>query len=541
MTFKVGQRLKAANGFVTPEGVIIPANCTVEIMTINGSSLTIHAKWKLGSGDVAEWSGTIDALDKDGKAVLIFGKGRPMFPGEKPPALGDTFGITGQNNDYTKLAKQGRRGTVVTAETAEVAAVPPAAPATTGTVVGGPQLSATQVALLGSACPTPSCIGTMIELTGTRKTAPVGKKFAIVKCSLDCGSRIDRQGNPALGDVRRAKSAPSVSPTPAVASAPVFTPSPLTAAVNSGATVVLNEVEAEPTVKAPKVKKATPIASTGISFPTKNAMKLASDVRTMTVQGTTDMTFSLRKALSWATASIAFSRNGVPEKEAVAAGFRLTVFDREVEESQGKLEQLFQSIFGYKPTVKSLHPAVAKTAIIDMALSAGLNLWLSGPTGCGKTYSVLDRLKKSGRKFIRVQGGGDVTRESLVGYMALENGNSVFKPGPLTVAMELGYVIVIDEIDKFRDEVLSELTAVLEGNSLVLMDDGGRIVTAAAGFAVIATANTVGRGEGHQYTQTKVVNEALRDRFVFLTFNYDDVADLGIVETQVSNLGATSV
>jgi len=173
---------------------------------------------------------------------------------------------------------------------------------------------------------------------------------------------------------------------------------------------------------------------------------------------------------------------------------------------------------------------------VKTAIDAGLNLWLSGPTGSGKTYTVLSVLREMGREYIRFQGGGDVTRETLLGFAALENGTSTFRDGPLTIAARKGLPLVLDEFDKLRDEVQSELAAVLEGNALVLSDNGGERIDLPAGFCIVATANSVGRGEGMLYSGTRTVNEAIRDRFIFMSMQYDNQRDLKVLLSHIASL-----
>lgn len=539
MSFTIGQRVKVANGFASVDGTIVPPNATAEILQVvpSGTVYEVIVKWKLGNGSVAEWSGTVPST------ALTMGRGRLFFPGEAPPKTGQSFGLTGQNNDYRKLAKRGLRPAV--AEATEDTSLPVTEGAlnmanvirSTSSASAPPtDLTDEQMAHLGQNCPICSD-GTLEELRGHFKKGPsAGMPYVIMKCSADCGTRVSRSGTIVP---KNGVAVPAVS-TPAVAAAVPAAPAP--AATPAASHIVIDDeaVRVEPIKTAAKAAPAAP-AKPSITFPSSMAMKIAADVRTMAKQGSTEMTFSLRKCLSWVTASVAFAESGVPMDDAVAAGFRITVFDRETEEAQGKLEQLFQSVFGFKPSQnKSKHPALNNDAIIGMSLGHGLNLWINGPTGAGKTYSVLEKLRSMGRKFVRVQGGGDVTRETLVGYAALTNGSSSFKAGPLTYAMETGSVLVLDEIDKLRDEVLSELTAVLEGNSLVLMDDSGKEIIPAKGFGVVATANTVGRGEGLLYGGTRTVNEALRDRFIFLTVEYDNARDLKIMNNHAKALGVAT-
>lgn len=445
------------------------------------------------------------------------GRGRVMLPGEAPPNKGDTFGVTGINNDYSKQRRQGRRTSLPTPPSAEtpVPIMATAKPPVVLTAEVAALLNEVEKQAIGTACP--HCGSELLLRTGTRKSGDV---YAFVGCGNfpTCRASVKKDG--------RIVNVTTGVALPPIASVATATPATATPATSFPAV-------ATPAI-APASKAPKPVPPTYV-FPAKLAMALAADVRKMQEQGTTEMTFSLRKALAWGTASTALAKQGMTDKAATAGGFLMTVFDREVEESQETLTTLYQSHFGQTPAnaAPRTGPLECKN-VVATAIAEGLNLWVSGPTGSGKTYTVLQTLQDMGREYIRFQGGGDVTRETLLGFAALENGSSVFRDGPLTIAARKGLPLVLDEFDKLRDEVQSELSAVLEGNALVLSDNSGERIDLPKGFCIVATANSVGRGEGVLYSGTRTVNEAIRDRFVFLTMDYDNDRDLKVLSAHIA-------
>ena len=78
--------------------------------------------------------------------------------------------------------------------------------------------------------------------------------------------------------------------------------------------------------------------------------------------------------------------------------------------------------------------------------------------------------------------------------------------------MERGAVLLLDEIDLASNKILC-LQSILEGKG-VFLKKIGKWVKPAAGFNVIATANTKGKGsEDGRFIGTNVLNEAFLERF----------------------------
>ncbi len=92
------------------------------------------------------------------------------------------------------------------------------------------------------------------------------------------------------------------------------------------------------------------------------------------------------------------------------------------------------------------------------------------------------------------------------------DGNTVWQDGPVVIAMERGAVLLLDEIDLASNKVMC-LQPILEGKGVYLKKIN-RMVKPAAGFTVVATANTKGKGsEDGRFVFTNILNEAFLERF----------------------------
>jgi MoxR-like ATPase len=74
--------------------------------------------------------------------------------------------------------------------------------------------------------------------------------------------------------------------------------------------------------------------------------------------------------------------------------------------------------------------------------------------------------------------------------------------------------LLCDEVDFVRPDVMYVFQRVLEGNGLLISEDGGRRVDANPWFRLIATANTVGQGDDTaMYQGARPLSMATLDRF----------------------------
>ena len=139
-------------------------------------------------------------------------------------------------------------------------------------------------------------------------------------------------------------------------------------------------------------------------------------------------------------------------------------------------------------------------------------IFLTGLSGNGKTFSVEQSCAQLKRELIRVNITIETDEDDLIGGFRLVNGETVWHNGPVIEALERGAILLLDEIDLASNKILC-LQSVLEGNGLFLKKIG-RYVEPRAGFNILATANTKGKGsDDGRFIGTNVLNEAFLERF----------------------------
>ena len=164
-------------------------------------------------------------------------------------------------------------------------------------------------------------------------------------------------------------------------------------------------------------------------------------------------------------------------------------------------------------------------------------VFITGLSGNGKTFSVDQACAALNRELVRVNITIETDEDDLIGGFRLVNGETVWHNGPVIEALERGAVLLLDEVDLASNKILC-LQSILEGKG-VFLKKIGRFVKPAAGFNIIATANTKGKGsDDGRFIGTNVLNEAFLERFA-LTFEqeYPTVA----VETNILKKVAASL
>jgi hypothetical protein len=145
--------------------------------------------------------------------------------------------------------------------------------------------------------------------------------------------------------------------------------------------------------------------------------------------------------------------------------------------------------------------------------------FITGLSGNGKTVSVEQACAQLNRECVRVNITIETDEDDLIGGFRLVDGNTVWHNGPVIEALERGAVLLLDEIDLASNKILC-LQSILEGKGIFLKKIG-KYVKPAAGFNVIATANTKGKGsDDGRFIGTNVLNEAFLERFA-LTFEQE--------------------
>lgn len=174
------------------------------------------------------------------------------------------------------------------------------------------------------------------------------------------------------------------------------------------------------------------------------------------------------------------------------------------------------------------------------------NAWLVGHTGTGKSTLVEQVCAYTRTMFQRVNFDSDITRLEFVGKVDVsvdDEGNQVtsFTDGILPKAMQMPCVLMLDEADAIRGDIAYVLQPVLEGKSLRLLEDGGRMVHPHPEFTIVATANTVGAGDstGMYSAAVKMQSTAAMNRYnVFIHVDYMAVDDeMAMIEKIVPEMG----
>tara|TARA_R110002020_G_scaffold286089_1_gene501627 strand:- start:105 stop:1370 length:1266 start_codon:yes stop_codon:yes gene_type:complete len=165
-------------------------------------------------------------------------------------------------------------------------------------------------------------------------------------------------------------------------------------------------------------------------------------------------------------------------------------------------------------------------------------VFITGLSGNGKTLMVEQACAKAKRECFRVPISKLTDEEDLIGGFRLVDGETVWFDGPVPEAMRRGALLLLDEADQGTENLMC-LQGVLEGKPLLLKKIN-EIVKPAAGFNIIATANTKGKGdETGRFIGANIMNEAFLDRFpITLEQEYPSVAvESKIMRKELSSRG----
>jgi MoxR-like ATPase len=139
-------------------------------------------------------------------------------------------------------------------------------------------------------------------------------------------------------------------------------------------------------------------------------------------------------------------------------------------------------------------------------------IFVTGLSGNGKTSMIREVCAKLKRDMVRVNITVETDEDDLLGGFRLVNGETVWQDGPLVVAMKTGAIALIDEVDLASHKIMC-LQPIMEGQPIYLKKIN-EVIYPAAGFNIVATANTKGKGSSDgRFMGTNILNEAFLDRF----------------------------
>lgn len=171
-------------------------------------------------------------------------------------------------------------------------------------------------------------------------------------------------------------------------------------------------------------------------------------------------------------------------------------------------------------------------------------LFVSGPTGSGKTSAIIQTASRLNWPVQQITANSRMEMSDLVGFHSLtstvpgETPSMKFQYGPLSIAMRDGHILLINEIDMVDAGELAGLNDVLEGAPLVIATNGGEIIKPHPMFRVVVTANSFGSGDSSGlYQGVTIQNVASLDRYRFMEVSYTDAE----VELEILNKAVPSV
>jgi cobaltochelatase CobS len=174
---------------------------------------------------------------------------------------------------------------------------------------------------------------------------------------------------------------------------------------------------------------------------------------------------------------------------------------------------------------------------VCLGFELGMNVYLWGYHGTGKTTVLEQCAARTGRAFLRVQHTGNTEEAHILGQYVVKTDmveaqeigpdgkiHAVLKPqtvtefqyGPLAMAMKYGMIYCADEYDFAMPSVIALYQPVLEGKPLVIKDAPihQRVIHPHPDFRFVATGNTNGVGdETGLYQGTMIQNAASYSRF----------------------------
>lgn len=158
---------------------------------------------------------------------------------------------------------------------------------------------------------------------------------------------------------------------------------------------------------------------------------------------------------------------------------------------------------------------------IKSCLSVDIPVYLAGPAGCGKNYTVEQICKEMGWGFYF---SNSVQQEyKLTGFV---DANGKFHDTEFYKACtdENECVFFLDEMDASIPDVLILLNAAIANGYFEFPT--GKVTLDKVHF--VAAGNTVGNGADELYTGRAVIDQATLDRFAIIEFDYSEKVELGI-------------
>lgn len=168
---------------------------------------------------------------------------------------------------------------------------------------------------------------------------------------------------------------------------------------------------------------------------------------------------------------------------------------------------------------------------------AGLDIFLPGPTGCGKTHLAEQVARALGVAFGIVSGTGGVTETELFGNSTpnIATGETNYQATEFVTLYENGGLFLLDEADAMDANCLLKVnSAIANGYCTIPKRLSNPRAKRHPNFLFVMAANTWGHGATRMYCGRNKLDEATLDRFRAGTvpLDYDPAIERRLVEDQ---------
>lgn len=155
-------------------------------------------------------------------------------------------------------------------------------------------------------------------------------------------------------------------------------------------------------------------------------------------------------------------------------------------------------------------------------------LYLSGPTGCGKTSTVNQFLARVNAPAVTITCRRKMDKAELIGGYGIDPKTGHFRwfDGAASAAWRHGLTLVINEFTTAPAEVWIAANDILEGDNLTV-ERTGEVIVRHPNTRVIITDNAraAGSAPGQDYLSRNRQDASVADRFWHVTMNYMSEAE----------------
>lgn len=170
--------------------------------------------------------------------------------------------------------------------------------------------------------------------------------------------------------------------------------------------------------------------------------------------------------------------------------------------------------------------------------SAGENVLLVGPAGCGKSYLMQQVAKALGRSFGSVSGSAGVTESDLTGYLFPTGDGGKFEYVATDFVVQYSSengAFGFDELDGFDANCLLSINSATANGGFHIAKrraSGLDTYVERKNCLLMATANTWGTGADTIYTGRSHLDASTLDRWYTVQMDYDLAFERALAETQ---------